>query len=369
MKIALVHDYLTQRGGAERVFELLCRHFPAADIFTSLYDPQQTIDLKDRLVHTTMLQRIPKAKKYFRLLAPFYYTAFRRLDLQQYDLIISSSSSFSKAVQKRPSAKHICFCHNITRFLWDTNTYLKEYKDFKTFLPFLKPILEKMRKIDVIYAQEPCLFIANSSVVAHRIKLFYEREALVINYPIDSSKFMFSASKDEFYLISSRFLSYKRIDIAIEAFNWLGWPLLIIGNGPERKFLESKALSNIQFLGYVSDEMRADLMSRAQSVIVTALEDYGLVPVEANASGTPVIGYGAGGILDTQISGKTGILFTPQTPDALIAALLEGKQQQWDYQWIRDRALSHFSESAFFHQVEQVIEQALGEKNTLARSK
>jgi len=126
MKIALVHDYLTQRGGAERVFELLCRHFPNADIFTSLYDPKKTIDLGDRLVRTTALQNIPGATKYFRLLAPFYFPAFRSLNLQDYDLIISSTSSFAKAVRKRPGAKHICFCHNVTRFLWDTKTYLRQ---------------------------------------------------------------------------------------------------------------------------------------------------------------------------------------------------------------------------------------------------
>jgi len=366
MKIALVHDYLTQRGGAERVFKLLCNFFPTADIFTSLYDAKRTIELDERPVHTSILQHIPGAKKYFRLLAPFYYSAFRALNLQDYDLIISSSSSFAKGVRTRADAKHICFCHNVTRFLWDTNTYLNEYQDFKTFRFFLEHIVfDKMREIDVSYAQEPTLFVANSRVVARRINYFYQRKAEVINYPINSKKFIFSNSKDDFYLISSRFLSYKRIDVAIEAFNWLGWPLLIVGEGPERKSLEARALGNIKFLGYVSDELRADLMSRARGVIVTALEDYGLVPVEANASGTPVIGYGAGGILDTQVSGKTGILFKRQTPEALIAALFEANEQQWNYQWMRDRALNQFSESAFFRQVEQVIDREFGQEKVL----
>ena len=365
MKVALVHDYLTQRGGAERVFELLCRFFPAADIFTSLYDPQETIELEGRLVKTTILQHFPGGKKYFRLLAPFYYSAFRALDLQDYDLIISSTSSFAKAVRKRPDAKHICFCHNVTRFLWDTKTYLNEYKDYKAFLPLIEGIFERMKRVDVAYAQEPDIYIANSTVVARRIQSCYGREALVINYPIDSSKFIFAERKEDFYLMSSRFLSYKRIDVAVEAFNWLGWPLVILGDGPERKSLEAKALGNIQFLGYVSDEVRANLMSRARGVIVTALEDYGLVPVEANASGTPVIGYGSGGILDTQISGETGILFRSQTPEALQAALLEAKDWQWSYRKIRDRALNNFSESAFFNRVKQVIEQELGHQEIL----
>ena len=138
MKIALVHDYLTQRGGAERVFELLCKHFPEADLYTSVHDRQNTIDLGDRVVHTTFLQKIPATRKYFRLFAPFYYSAFNALNLQQYDVILSSSASFAKGVQKRSDAVHICFCHNITRFLWDTNTYLREYGAYS----FLKPLIE-----------------------------------------------------------------------------------------------------------------------------------------------------------------------------------------------------------------------------------
>jgi glycosyltransferase involved in cell wall biosynthesis len=360
MKLALVHDYLTQRGGAERVFELLCSYFPEADIYTSVYSPQKTIELGERIVKTTFLQNIPGAKKYFRLFAPFYYPAFRSLDLQDYDLIISSSSSFAKAVRKKPGATHICFCHNVTRFLWNTQTYIKEYRDYKAFSPLIEQIFKSIRQIDLKYAQEPDLYIANSTTVARRIKKIYGRNALVINYPVDTSKFVFSETKEDFYLISSRLISYKRIDVAIEAFNWLGWSLVIIGGGPEREQLESKALENVQFLGYVSDEWRTHLMAKARSVIVTALEDYGLVPIEANASGTPVIAYGAGGVLDSQISGKTGILFKPQTPEALQAALFKARETNWNYRKIREHAVNNFSETVFFRQVKQTIEQSCG---------
>jgi glycosyltransferase involved in cell wall biosynthesis len=355
MKVALVHDYLTQRGGAERVFELLCRQYPNADIFTSLYDPDRTIDLSNRLVHTTILQKIPGAKKYFRLMAPFYFPVFRSLDLQDYDLIISSSSSFAKAVRKRPGAQHICFCHNVTRFLWDTRTYLREYADYRRFYPLLEKVFQLMRRVDMKYAQEPDFYIANSSVVAQRIEQTYGKRAVVVNYPIDSSKFTFSEEKDDFYLASARLISYKRIDVIVEAFNWLGWPLVIVGDGPERSRLEVKAMSNIQFLGYVDDAERTRLMSKARSVIVAALEDYGLVPVEANVSGTPTITYGVGGVLDTQIPGQTGVFFNRQTPDALQAALLDASQIEWDYGKIRHHAMSQFSEEAFFDKVEQVI--------------
>ncbi len=356
VKIALIHDYLTQRGGAERVFELLCKYFPNADIFTSIYAPHRTIDLGKRKVNTTVLQYIPGATKYFRLLAPLYYPAFRALDLQDYDLIISSSSSFAKAVQKRPGAKHICFCHNVPRFLWDTKVYLQNYGHYKSFYPILEALFKPMRNVDLIYAHEPDIYIANSTTVADRIYKIYGKKAGVINYPINDRKFVFSDQKENFYLVSSRLLSYKRIDVIIEAFNWLGWPLVILGNGPERERLESKALGNIQFLGYRSDEERSELMAKARSVIVAGLEDYGLVPVEANVSGTPVIAYGAGGVLDTQIAGETAVFFNKQTPDALQAALLEASQISWNYEKIRDHALSNFSEEVFFRKVEKLMQ-------------
>jgi glycosyltransferase involved in cell wall biosynthesis len=357
MKIALVHDYLTQKGGAERVFELLCKRYPDADVFTSLYDAKNTIDLGERVVHTTGLQSIPGATKYFRLMAPLYFPAFRTLDLQNYDLIISSSSSFAKAVRKREGAKHICFCHNVTRFLWDTGTYLREYRDYQYFYPVLEKFFQALRQVDLKYSQEPDYYIANSQVVAQRIQKTYGKPALVVNYPIDVSQFQFSGEKDNFYLASARLISYKRIDIIVEAFNWLGWSLVILGNGPERERLESRALENVRFLGHVSDKERAFLMSKAKAVIVAALEDYGLVPIEANTSGTPVIAYGAGGVLDTQIPGETGVFFHRQTPEALQAALLKAKQIPWDYFKIRNHAVSHFSEEVFFGKVEQLIEQ------------
>ena len=361
MKVALVHDYLTQRGGAERVFEMLCRFFDRADVFSSVYDRENTVDIQGHAINTTFLQHFPGTKKKFRLFAPLYYSAFRQLDLQNYDLIISSTSSFAKGVRKRPGAMHICFCHNVTRFLWDTRTYLEENSSYRQVSPLIKPILNAMRQQDLKYAKEPDLYIANSSTVAKRIEEVYSRKAMIINYPIDTDKFIFADRKEDYYLISSRMISYKRLDIAIEAFNWLGLPLVITGDGPERKRLEEKALNNIQFLGYVNDKWRTHLMAKAKAVIVTALEDYGLVPIEANASGTPVIAYGAGGVLDTQISGKTGILFAPQSPDALQGAIEQVEEQDWNYAAIRAHAVDHFSESVFFQQVAEVIKEFCGQ--------
>lgn len=357
MKIALVHDYLTQRGGAERVFELLCKHYPEADVFTSLYDPEKSIDLQDRLVRTTWLQRIPGAANYFRLLLPFYYPAFRSLDLQDYDLIISSSTSFAKAVRKRPGATHVCFCHNVTRFLWDTRTYLREYSDYQRFYPLFERVFQWLRQSDLQYSQEPDLYIANSSVVAQRIQKIYQKRTIVINYPIDTSKFLFSEKKQDFYLAAARMISYKRLDVIIEAFNWLGLPLIIIGDGPERQQLQAQASKNVQILGHVSDSERKQLMSQARSVVVAALEDYGLVPIEANASGTPVIAYGAGGVLDTQVPGKTGVFFKRQAPEAIQSALLKSLNIQWSYSQICEHAVQQFSEQTFFGKVDSLLQQ------------
>ncbi|MBE9098532.1 glycosyltransferase [Vacuolonema iberomarrocanum] len=366
MKVALVHDYLTQRGGAERVFELLCRRFPNADIFTSIYDPSRTITLGDRPIKTSFLQNIPGASRYFRLLAPLYYPAFRALDLQDYDLILTSTSSFAKAVRKSPTARHICFCHNITRFLWDTQTYLKEYRDFQQFYPFIDKIFRVMREADLRYAQEPDLYIANSSVVGQRIENIYKKPSVVINYPIDDSRFLFSDSKSNFFLASARLLSYKRIDIIVEAFNKLGWPLLVTGDGPERKRLQANAAKNVVFLGYVSDEERCRLLSQAQGVIVAALEDYGLVPIEANFSGTPVIAYGAGGVIDTQVPGKTGLFFEEQSAESLTETLLKFQEVSWDYKQIRNHAEENFTETVFFDKLEQVVKDVCGLPNLAA---
>lgn len=356
MKIALVHDYLTQKGGAERVFELLCKFFPDADIYTSIYDRKSSIDLNERSVNTTMLQKIPGATKYFRLLAPLYYPAFRSLNLKDYDLILSSTTSFAKAVKKRPGATHICFCHNITRFLWDTQTYLNQYSDYQNLYPLIEKIFKVMRDYDLKYAKEPDIYIANSTVVADRIHQIYNKQAVTINYPISSSSFSFEANKDNYYLVASRLLGYKRVEVTVKAFNQLGWPLVVIGDGPERSRLETIAQNNIKFLGHVEDSKRKQLMAKAKSVIVTALEDYGLVPIEANASGTPVVSYGAGGVLDTQVPGRTGVFFNQQTPEALAAALIKASKIDWDYHKIRNHAIENFSEEVFFKKIEKIVD-------------
>jgi glycosyltransferase involved in cell wall biosynthesis len=356
MKIALVHDYLTQRGGAERVFALLCQYFPTADVWTSLYAPTQTIDLGDRPVGTTYLQHLPGASRFFRLLAPFYYGAFQTLDMSAYDLVLSSTTSFAKAVRRRPGAKHICFCHNITRFLWDTTTYLREFPRYRRMRPLLEPIFALMRRQDYAIAQGPDLYVANSTTVKERIESVYDKPAVVLHYPIDETKFVFGAQKQDFYLVAARLLGYKRVDCIIEAFNHLGLPLKIMGDGPERRRLEALVRSpQIEFLGEVSDTARTRWMADAKAVVVAAMEDYGLVPIEANASGTPVLCYGYGGVRDTQREGETGLFFGQQTPEAIIEAVRCFEGRSWHPAAIRQHALGNFSRPVFFQKLEHLI--------------
>jgi glycosyltransferase involved in cell wall biosynthesis len=217
-----------------------------------------------------------------------------------------------------------------------------------------------MRRLDLHYASEPNVYVANSSTVAERIQRIYSRPASFINYPIDGSQFKFSAQKENFYLVSCRLLSYKRVDIIVEAFNWLGWPLIIMGDGPERERLEELALDNITFIGHVSDEERTDLFAKARMVIVAALEDYGLVPIEANFSGTPVVSFGAGGVLDTQVPGVTGVFFERQTPDSVQAALLKAQTYEWDYHRIHQHAIDNFTQTAFFRKLDEFLNATVG---------
>jgi glycosyltransferase involved in cell wall biosynthesis len=236
---------------------------------------------------------------------------------------------------------------------------LREYGAYSFLKPLIELVFKIMRQQDIFYAQSPDYYIANSTTVAKRIQDTYKKDAVTINYPIDDRRFTFSDRKEDYYLVSSRHLSYKRLDIIIEAFNALGLPLIITGEGPETKQLQGQSLSNIQFLGHVSDLDLCDLMARAKFVIIAALEDYGLVPIEANASGTPVIAYGAGGVLDTQVSELTGILFEEQTAESLKNAILKAQKINWNYVKIRDHAISNFSTSVFFRKVDQKIVEIL----------
>ncbi len=324
MRVALVHDYLNQMGGAENVLLTLHEIFPGAPIYTSFYRPEDMPPaFRDLDIRTTILQRFGPFTRYPRhqRLLPFYPVAFEDLDLRQYDIVISNSSAWCKGVITREDSRHICYCLSPMRFAWNTHEYLAGERIGWVARKLLPPLLTRTRTWDVASSARVDDFVAISRAVASRIRKFYRREAAVLFPPVDTTQFAPMRDVEDYFLVVSRLVPYKRVDLAIQAFNRLGLPLRIIGEGRDRTRLESMAQPNIRFLGYVSDEERRRHFARCQALIFPGEEDFGLVPVETQASGRPVIAYAAGGALDTVLDGKTGVFFTERTVEALCAAV------------------------------------------------
>lgn len=342
MRIALVHDYLVQYGGAERVLEVLCELFPKAPIFTLVYDKKiMRGAFEDRMIRTSFLQKIPLARSRHRLFPMLMPLAIEEFDLSKYQLVISTSNSYAKGVNTSSNSIHVCYCHTPMRYAWDDcHKYLREFSYpliLKKVVPFA---MNYIRLWDRISADRVNYYIANSDYVANRIKKYYRKDSLVIYPPVDISRFYISDSIDNYFLIVSRLLPYKRFDIAIDAFKELGIPLKVIGSGPDEKRLRrlAKDAPNIEFLGRLSDEEIRDYYSRCQAFIFPSEEDFGIVPVEAMASGRPVIAYRVGGALETVREGITGIFFNEQTSESLKEAINKFKTDQFNPQVIRNHA-------------------------------
>lgn len=316
--VALVHDYLFEQGGAENVVEAMGEIYPDAPIYTSIYNPQVMSSFyRERTIKTSFLQAIGQNKRFAKSLLPLYPVAFRRFDFSGYQVVLSSTTSFAKWIRPAPEVCHICFCHNPTRFLWTPEQYLEPYSQ-KIYYPLLQAVINKLKYGDWLAAQQVDFFIANSKTVQKRIRQFYGREAVVINSPINCADYAVGSGDGDFFLIVSRMLPYKRIDLAIEACNRLGKPLYIAGDGPERLRLEAMAGPTIRFLGRVSDAEKRELLGRCQALILPGEEDFGLTPLEAMASGRPVIAYRGGGALETVLEGVTGQFFdNPQVADLM----------------------------------------------------
>lgn len=328
MKTAIIHYWLVNDRGGEKVLAKLAEQFPAADLFTHVYDPTAMPEVIRRLnIRTTFIQKLPFAKKLYKNYLPLMPWALRRLDLSGYDLIVSSESGPAKGIRKPEGATHICYCHTPMRYLWDMsddyakNASLLQKIGMKLFLPTL-------RKWDLWSATQVDHFIANSQFVADRIKRIYGRKADVVYPPVDVEHFLkLKRDPQNFYLFFGQLTAYKRADLAIEAFNRLGLRLVVAGSGDELDFLKNLASqishpeSRIEFLGRVSDEERDELYSQAKALIFPGVEDFGMVPVEAQAAGCPVIAFGQGGALETVIDGQTGIFFNEQTIDSLCDAV------------------------------------------------
>ena len=396
-KIALVHDFLTYFGGAERVLMSLHKLYPKAPIYTLLYDEKKMKRyFPEAKIRTSFINKFPKfIRKRKKYLLPFLPTAAETFDLRDFDIVISSSSSFVKGIITKPKTVHISYCHTPTRFLWDWHyNYLKENKIGKVKKIFLIPLLHYLRMWDKTAAERVNYFIANSENTAKRIKKFYNRESEVI-YPPVNTRWLHSPNgaerseamepvaqkgsiglsplwsqrltpqpplsgglyQDNYFLIVSRLTPYKKIDIAIEAFNKLELPLIIIGDGEDRKRLEKMAEKNIKFLGFQPEEKIAEYYQNCQAFIFPGEDDFGITPVEAMSFGKPVLAYRKGGALETIIEGETGEFFDDPIPEILADGIRRIKNNCASYnpEKIKERARK-FSREEFERKMRKFVD-------------
>lgn len=354
LKVAIVHDWLVSYAGADRVVDCMHHVFPDAPIYTLVYDKKKMPSwFRGYDIRTTWVQKIPFATKLYKKLLPLMPGAFEALDLSEYDLVLSSSSSCSKGVITRPDAVHICYCHTPIRYVWD---FYYTYRDNAN--PLVRAVMpsqmHKLRQWDKCAADRVDYFIANSCYIAQRIKKYYRRDSDVI-YPcvhINQSPFV---EKEDFYLVVGRFTWYKRMDLAVAACTRLGRRLVVIGTGDEEKRLRSMAGPTVEFKGGgLSDEEVRSYYLRAKAFLFPGEEDFGITPVEAQSAGTPVLAYGRGGACETVVDGRTGLLFHAQTVDSLAECIekFEAEGVACTKEEIRAHSL-RFSEERFEAQLRE----------------
>ncbi len=342
MKIALVHDYLTQDGGAEKVLDAFRRVWPDAPIFVLFHNEDKLPRYKEADVRESFLAKFPGARKKYQWLLPLMPMATERHDLADFDVVLSSTSAFAKGVITGPETLHISYCHTPTRYLWtDSERYIAELKYSPIIKAFLPRLMHRMRIWDKMSTDRVDHFIANSGTVHGRIAKYYRRESDIIYPPVDVEAFAISKDVGDYFLTGGRLVPYKRNDLIVHVFNRLGWPLKIFGDGPDFAELKKIAKPNIEFLGRVSDEDRKNLMANAKAFIHPQVEDFGITPVESMASGRPVIAYGVGGARETVIPGKTGVFFDAQTWESLLDAVLHFDEYDWNSHEIRQHALRY----------------------------
>lgn len=355
VRFAFVQDNFVQAGGGERVAEEIARVLPEADVYTSvLVEDRLSPYMKLRKIHTTWMQKLPMMKKYYRHYFLLYPLAIRGISLKNYDVVVSSCYGFAKTLRKPADAVHVCYCHTPTRWIWRYDDYARR-ENFSGLTRFiLSNLIRLLKRADRKAADRTDIFIANSSAVAERIRTYYEREAQVIFPPIDCSRFFVSTDVQDYYLVVSRMVPYKRIDLAIEACNLNGRKLIVIGDGPDRRRLESLAGPTITFLGRVNDAEVAKYLSHCRAFLFPGEEDFGMTPLEANASGRPCIAYGRGGALDTIDDGVSGVLFPEPTAASLSEAILRSEDIEWDAARLRAHA-QRFDRSVFAKQLTQLL--------------
>lgn len=355
MKIAIVHDWLNQYGGAEQVLDALHEIYPEAPIYTSIFWPEAMPPAwRDWDIRVTWLDRMPQIHTRHQMYLPLYPLVFSRLDLSEYAVVISNKSGFCHGVKTGPRTLHICYCLTPTRYLWNYAEYVREEKIrtvARAVLPLFIPILKKW---DYAAAQRVSHFVAISRTVQERINGFYNRGSTIIYPPVDVDRYQPASEAGDYFLILSRLVPYKRIDLAIQAFNRANLPLVIIGDGRDRQRLEKMAGPNVRFLGYLPNGQVAEYLSRAQALVFPGEEDFGIVPVEAQAAGRPVIAYAGGGAKETVVDGETGILFPEPTPDALLDALQRFERMHFDPMTLRASA-QRFTRQVFQTKIKSFV--------------
>ncbi len=348
MKVALIHDYLSQDGGAERVLLALQTMWPDAPTYVWFYNKKNfagTFEGKD--IRTSFIQKLPFGKTHYQWYLPFLPMATERHDLSDFDVVISSASSFAKGIITRPDTLHICYCHTPTRYLWtDTHEYV-ENLPYNTLIKKLviPPVVSRLRLWDQLSTTRVDHFVANSHTVAARIWKYYRRESTVIYPPVALDYFSIAPTIENYFVTGGRLVPYKKFDLVIRVFNRLKWPLKIFGTGPELARLREMARPNIEFLGKITDTEKAVLLARAQAFIHPQVEDFGITPIESMAAGRPVIALAKGGALETVVPNKTGVFFHRQTWEDLLDTVLHFDPAQFNAAEIREHALQFGTET------------------------
>lgn len=361
MKVALVHDWLNQIGGAENVLLALKELFPGAPVYTSIYDRAAMPPvMRTWEIRTSFMNRLPAIYRHHQAYTPLYPLAFEHFDFSGYDLVISNKSGFCHGLITPAGTTHLCYCLTPTRFLWSFHGYV-EREGLGLAARTMLPVMTALRAWDQLAGQRPDHFVAISRAIKERVAKFYRRESVVIHPPVETVRFQIADDVGGYYFIVSRLVPYKRIDLAVRAFNLLGRPLVIAGEGRDRAALEAMAGPNIRFIGRLSDAELPRWMARARAFIFPGEEDFGIAPLEAQAAGRPVVAYAAGGALDTVIEGHTGTFFTEPTPEALAEAVRRLDGLFLDPQAIRAHART-FDSAHFKRRFMGYIETVMSEK-------
>lgn len=360
MKIALVHDYLVQYGGAERVLQAFHDAFPEAPIYTLIHDREAVHGrFDDARVYTSFLQHFPGARRVHRIFPLLMPSAIEQFDLSGYDVVLSDSASFAKGALTGPETVHISYIHTPMRYAWDDcQKYTEDFgfpRPVRRMVPFF---VSPLRLWDRVSADRPDIVLANSGFVARRIRKYYGREARVVPPPVEADRFFCSRKKGDYFLMVGRLIAYKRFDIAVQAFTRLGLPLRIVGRGPELARLRKMAGPNIEFLGRVPDEDLPRYYAECRAFIFPQEEDFGIVAMEALASGRPVIAYRGGDIEERIEEGVSGVFFDKQTPEAIMEAVSRFRDDDFDPERIRERALP-FDKASFERIIRKCVEEAI----------